>query len=159
MWLHAADVASAQASQGAMATPGVAPVQSSEPRRWEIETDTVNVQYSIARHLPVLVAGGGVKYSITSRWIFRVEARGQFTSNTLKILVNATPGTNAAELVNGSFAFATATDPSIQFSGINSTFFPLHSSLSGPPVRDFVAFEGRGIQRELSVTTGLAWRF
>ena len=110
------------------------------------------MRYDIARHTPALSLGGGLKYAFASRWAWRIDARAQFTTSEMTIAIDASPQTNSATA--RTVAFATATNPSVQF---GTALGP--GTLSGPVLDDFVTFEGRARQQHFSVTTGLAFRF
>lgn len=115
------------------------------------EGDRVSVRYTVADHTAAGLVGGGIRYSLSPRWVLRLEARGLFSKNTLKVTLDAAPQSTPTGM---SSALTVGTSPAIQFS--NTT---LPTSLSGPALRDFVTFDGSGLNRQINLTVGLGWRF
>jgi hypothetical protein len=102
----------------------------------------------------VAVLGGGLKYYLSPRWGVRVDARWYLSQNAIDNLIDTS---NAVALGTPAGSVASATIPAIQFSNSPST--GIQSSLSAPTLNGFRVFEGGGIQRQLSTTAGLIWRF
>lgn len=124
------------------------------------QSDTLDVRYALADHAFVAVAGGGIRYAISGRWVARLEARGYFSRNSLNVSLNANPTTGSANpgVVGGSsVVFFGSGGPSIRLQFNTDPSVP--QSLAGPPVRDFVTFAGRGVQSRVGITAGLGWRF
>ena len=116
------------------------------------QSDRVSVRYTVADHAPVGVIGGGIRYAVSERWMLRVEARGSFSGNAVKVVLDATPQSAG---LGGSFFGVSSGSPAIQFSSAPQ----IPSTLSGPAIDDFVTFSGSGLNRQFTLTAGLGWRF
>ena len=99
--------------------------------------------------------GGGVRYSVSSRWGVRVDVREHVSRNTGDTLLDAKPLAAALtplDVVTSSFGSL-----GIQFSNNPST--GRVSSLSGPAINGFRTFAGSGIESHLGIAAGLFLRF
>ncbi len=125
-------------------------------------TDTVDLRYERKTLTPVGIGGGGFKYSVTSSWGVRVDARAQLAQTTLVNLVNTTPvmalGSSTGvpyPLINaGTLQFST-TAP---LTGVPISATPGTKYATGGLPPGFGTFTG-GWQTHVSVTIGLSWRF
>jgi hypothetical protein len=118
------------------------------------ETDSVTVRYSVADRVFVGVLGGGLKYSISRRVGLRLDWRTYLGRNRLSTIVDSSP---AVSTLTPAGSGASITNPGIQFS--NNPSIGVQSNLSGPKIAGFRTFTGTGMQRQVSVTMGLFWRF
>lgn len=112
------------------------------------------MRYSTPDHAFVGAVGGGFTYDLTERMGVRTDVRLHFSPNRINTSISASP------LVVGQSPegfIASETSPSIQFS--NDPTPGVESSSSGPPIVDFETFRGSGLNRRLTVTGGLYFRF
>jgi hypothetical protein len=117
------------------------------------ESDRVTIRYE---QTPAFVAvfGGGVRRAISNRWGFRIDGRVLAGGTTSRLLLDAVPSVARGAPAGFIESFS---NPSIQFSNDPST--GRQSTLGGPPVQDFAAFTGGGLQTRFLVTLGIYTRF
>jgi hypothetical protein len=118
------------------------------------EADGVTVEYSPARHTFVGVVGGGFTYDLTRRVGIRSDVRFHLSPNRVTVTLSASP-----LVVNQSptGVIASQTSPSLQMS--NDAALGVESSLSGPPIADFETYRSSGVNRRLTMTGGIFFRF
>jgi hypothetical protein len=117
------------------------------------ETDSVTLRYTSADSGIVGVLGGGFKYALSPRVGWRLDARAQFVSNGINTTLDTKPVVSTLTPVGSA---ATLTSPGLQFG--NDPSSGIRSNLTSPAIRGFQSLAA-GIQRHVSVTMGLFWRF
>ena len=121
------------------------------------ETDRVSLRHVVDDTVFVGLFGGGVKFFVTSRSGIRADVRIHLGQTTVQTLLSANPEVDkitSPEL--GTFLWIT-TDPSVRFA--NGSFGGVESSLSGPDITDFEAFEVSGVTRQVLASVGYFFRF
>ena len=110
------------------------------------ETDRVTLRY-VRRTTAVGVFGGGVRRDLSRQWGVSADVRVFVGPNNTQLLLDATP-----TVARGSPAgfIESFTDPAVQFSNDPST--GRQSTLSGPALSGFTAFQGTGIATRVIVT-------
>jgi hypothetical protein len=116
------------------------------------ETDLVNVHVDRSPAFAI-VAGGGVRRDLTTRWSVRVDARMLIGPDTTRITLDAQPAVARGTPAGFIESF---TNPAIQFSNDPST--GRVSSLSGTPIQSFTVFKG-GVTARTIVSASIAFRF
>jgi hypothetical protein len=117
------------------------------------ETDTVVIRMTPANSHPfVTVVGGGVRIQGSPRWGIRGDVRAYISSNTVDVVVDATP---QVAMSTPAGAISSTLTPSIQFS--NTTFAT--STLSGPAISEFTTFSSSGTAVHVSLSAGYYIRF
>ena len=119
-----------------------------------VENDRVTVRYGVADHDLVGVFGGGFTFALNSKSGVRVDVRAHLGSNSASTTVDATPGVQTLNPVQG---LATLTTPSVQF--VNNPGIGSQSTLTGASIQGFETFDGSGSAQVLSVTAGWYFRF
>lgn len=121
------------------------------------DRDHVQLRFDTDSYAPVGIAGGGIKYYLTSRWGLRLEARLQFAPNRTETIVSAMPGGVGRCLPclsNPGPAVVFGDSPSIQMGGFTTT-----ASLGGT-VADFQTYRSTGgTQFTFGLTAGILRRF
>jgi len=117
------------------------------------ETDRVTIRAQ-SRTVPVGLVGAGLRRDMSDRWGIRVDGRVLVGSNTSSILIDTDPVVATGTPADFVESF---TAPSIQFSNNPST--GRESSLGGPPLEDFEALVGDGLQVRVLITAGIFFRF
>jgi hypothetical protein len=117
------------------------------------EFDRVALRFD-RRQTWIGVVGGGVSRTMANAWGLRVDGRVLLGAHRTRLLLDASPEvpTNAP-----AGFIESGTNPAIQFSNDPAT--GRLSSLSGPGIRDFVAFEGDGLETRFLFTIGVFWKF
>jgi hypothetical protein len=116
------------------------------------ERDSATIRFA-APHAIVAVIGGGLKHNLSPRMGVRVDLRASLGKSSIATLINADP---SVSVLTPAGSAASATSPSIQFS--NNPTIGVQSSLSGPTISGFQTFGG-AFETEISVTSGIFWRF
>jgi hypothetical protein len=118
------------------------------------EADSVSVEYSTPRHAIVAAFGGGFTYDLTPRMGIRSDVRLHLSPNRVTVNLSTSP-----LVVNQSPTgyIASQTSPSLQLS--NDAALGVDSSLSGPPIADFETYRSSGVNRRLTMTGGVFFRF
>ena len=118
------------------------------------ETDAIIVRLVINRHSPVVVAGTGVAYDLSSGWGVRADLRAHMMHNSIRHLIDATPvsASPPAGAIRGVAA------PDTYLTVQHSTIDGLRSSLSGR-ADGAVIYDGRGGVAAVGLTAGVFWRF
>jgi hypothetical protein len=115
------------------------------------ETDRVSLQTAVDESA-VGVFGGGLKFSLASRWGVQFDLRALIS----KVSIETTLDTNSRASPSApAAAAASLSTPSLQFS--NGGVGP--SSLSGPALNGFRTFEGSSWQNRMNVSAGLFLKF
>jgi hypothetical protein len=117
------------------------------------ETDRITIRVNRGTTFAAL-AGAGIRRDMSERWGFRIDGRVLISPQNSRLLIDAEP--QVALHAPGDF-LESLTNPNIQFSNDPAT--GRQSTLSGPPLDGFVAFEGTGIQTRVLVTVGVFVRF
>jgi hypothetical protein len=119
------------------------------------DTDRVTLRLAADTNAFVTVFGVGGDRLVSSRWGVRSDFRVHLSANSARLLLDAAP---ERVLVPGAgFVLVSPGDPGLIFNGLERG--GPRSTFGGPPVEDFVTFEGSGMQRHVKVTAGLFVRF
>ena len=116
------------------------------------ETDSVAL-HTVVDEAAVGLFGGGFKFLLSRRWGVRFDLRALFNEVSTKTLMD-THSRQASGTPSG--AAASRSTPSLQFSNNGSLGL---SSLAGPALGGFRAFEGTGWQTRTNISAGLYVRF
>lgn len=119
------------------------------------QRDAVSVRYRQSQHTFTWSAGGGARIDVSPRWLVRVDASVVVSRPESQITVAAANSSQPLPSAQSGSATILGTTPPIVF----STFTSARSTLSGPPLQDFVTFSGKSTQTRLNVTAGLGFRF
>jgi hypothetical protein len=117
------------------------------------ETDRVTIRIE-RRTVPVALVGGGIRRTIGTGLLLRLDARVLVGENNTRTVIDASPGSTPGSPADYIELF---TNPGLQFSNNPST--GRQSTLSGPGLDGFEAFRGDGLQKRFIVTIGVAKRF
>jgi hypothetical protein len=117
------------------------------------ETDRLTIRVDRSTTFAAL-AGAGMRRDMSGRWGWRIDGRVLIGPENSRLLIDARP--EVALRAPGDF-IESLTNPNIQFSNDPAT--GRQSTLSGPPLDGFVAFEGTGVQTRVLVTVGVFVRF
>lgn len=119
--------------------------------------DNVAIRYSSPKHVPVMVLGGGLRYSLSRRLVARVDAKASLTRDRLTVSVDANPTTESTTpQVTGGLELAFFPPPfSLHFNSSPSAT----NSLRGPAFGDVVTFSGSSLQARFNLSAGLGWKF
>jgi hypothetical protein len=98
--------------------------------------------------------GGGVRIQGSPRWGIRGDVRAYISSNTVDVVVDATPQVAMSTPLG---AISSTLTPSIQFS--NTTPAIAMSTLSGPAISEFTTFSSSGTAVHVSLSAGYYIRF
>jgi len=117
------------------------------------ETDRVTLRYERSAAAPIFVVGGGVRRDVSDRWGWRIDGRLLAGGGGTRLLIDATP---SVAVGTPTGVIESLTNPNLQFS--NSASTGRTSTLGGPPVSGFVAFD-EGFRTRFSVTFGITRKF
>ncbi|HXZ26690.1 MAG TPA: hypothetical protein VEG08_01700 [Terriglobales bacterium] len=117
-------------------------------------TDAVLINWSTPDLQAVGYFGGGIKYYVTPRWGFRIDARDYLSGNGLEQFVSASPA--VLTLTPAQTIDFSGVSPNIQLSN-NPPGGP--DTLSGPALTRFRTFSGEGIRNQAVVSGGIFFRF
>jgi hypothetical protein len=118
------------------------------------DQDLVRVHYAAKPVVPVIAAGGGVKYFVTSRSGVRADVRIHASGNSLDTLVDAAPSSVPA---SPNVFLDLGTNPNLVFSNYPSG--SRDGNLSGPALTNLKTFAASGLDIQTSVTVGYFFRF
>jgi len=116
--------------------------------------DLVRVHTTVDDRSFVGIIGAGLKYYVTPRWGFRIDARDYLSGNGLEQFVSASPA--VLTLTPAQTIDFSGVSPNIQLSN-NPPGGP--DTLSGPALTRFRTFSGEGIRNQAVVSGGIFFRF
>jgi len=117
-------------------------------------TDAVLINWSTPDLQAVGYFGGGIKYYVTPRWGFRIDARDYLSGNGLEQFVSTSPA--VLTLTPAQTIAFSGVSPNLQLSN-NPPDGP--DTLSGPALTRFRTFSGEGIRNQAVVSGGIFFRF